>query len=395
MAPTVERKLYHHTYINGVMGSFFRGMADFFRTEFFPRTTEVVMATYEKAVVHYHNRIKNLGEQHSPQYPFVTFDPSLDFEPDPQGGRFLHGYPQFETTIGRDLNRNKIYEDDNISISPVLNRYKGRFELIIWASSVYEAIDYRVLSYQFFGGLDRYLRPANIEGYFVLPEELVLYNYDNLYTGENYDLDWANKTTAGNKLIKNINQTKLCWPFSIHPMVKLTGITDGSEKYGGDDLSESRLTLEMEWEAAIPTHLIFDVQKLPARAKNIVFQITSGFNYVPASDDLAPDELMLSIMDSTSGEVTRVDANYEDAYNYVLTEDDANGLEDGDDIVIDIGSSVDMSELIKVYGRFGILKESYNFELEDGHNVVLIGDSIEGLITGDIITIVKYKEIVG
>jgi len=385
---------YHHYFINGVMGSFFRGMADFFRTEFFPRTTEIVIATYEKAVIHFHKRIENLGEQHHPKYPFVTFDPNMDFEPDAQLGRFLHGYPQFERTLARDININRIYRDDNLSIAPALNRYKGHFEMTLWCSSVYELIDYRILTYQFFGGIDRYLRPRNIEGYFILPDELVTYSYDNPYTGENYQIDWENKTTAETKLIKNINQERLVWPFSVRPIIKLTGVSDGSEKYGGDDLSEYRLSVEMEWECTLPTHIIVDIQKLPARCKEFNFEITSGFHYVAGTEDLAPDQTMISIIDSTSGDIDRIDAEYDNAYTYILTKDDAEGLYENDDVVIDIGDFIYYPELIRVYSRYGMLKMSYNWELEDNHNIVLIGQMIEGLIEGDIITIVKYKQII-
>ena len=48
------------------------------------------------------------------------------------------------------------------------------------------------------------------------------------------------------------------FPFYIRPYIKLTGVSDGSEKYGGsgDEISDYRLSVSMEWECSLPTHLI-------------------------------------------------------------------------------------------------------------------------------------------
>jgi len=386
---------YHHYFINNVIGTYIDGLARFFKNDLFDRTTEIVVGTYEKAVQHYTQRIKDLGEEHHPKYPFATLDPSLEFEPEERAGRFLYQYPQFEPGFAMKEFEPKIYEDDNVIVAPVLNRYKGRIELIIWCSSVYEYMDLRLLTYQFFGGLERVITPTNIEGHFILPEEVIFYNYENDYTGNNYTLDWSN-TTVDTLLIRNINQNKYVFPFAVQPQIKLVGVSDGSEKYGADDLAEWRLSLEIEWETVLPTHLIFQTTHLPENYHVKVFEIDVGFTYIEAaasSEEWAPKEIMLSIYDTSSEEITRVDAHYDNAFNYFLTSDDITAINNNEDVSIDLGAvDIQLSYLLNVYGKYGRLEESYHWELENEHTIKLRGIGITNMDEGDIITIVKFLE---
>lgn len=386
--------IYHHYFINNVIGTYIDGLAKFFKNSLFNRTTEIVVGTYEKAVQHYRQRIQNLGETHHPTYPFATLDPSLDFEPEEIAGRFLYQYPQFEPNIALKEFQPRIYQDDNIIISPVLNRYKGRVELIIWCSSVYEYMDNRLLAYQFFGGLNRVISPTNIEGYFILPNEVIFYNYSNAYTNEEYELDWAN-TTVDNVLIRNINQDKYVFPFAVQPQIRMTGVSDGSEKYGGDDLSEWRLSLEIEWESVLPTHLIMETTHLPEHSRLKALEIDVGFVYLAATaegdGETAPNEIMLSIYDTTTEDFERIDAHYDNSFNYFLTSSDIEALDNDEDVDIDLGDvEIADSYLIQVYGLYGIMTESYHWVLKDDHTVTLKGIGVTGLEEGDIITITKY-----
>lgn len=389
--------VYHHYFINNVIGTYIDGLAKFFKNSLFNRTTEVVVGTYEKALQHYSTRIQDLEERHHPTYPFATLDPSLDFEPDEIAGRFLYQYPQFEPNFAIREFQPRIYEDDNIIVAPVLNRYKGRVELIIWCSSVYEYMDNRLLAYQFFGGLNRIISPTNIEGYFILPDEVVFYDYSNAYTDESYRLDWTN-TTVESLLIRNINQNRYVFPFAVQPQIKLTGVSDGSEKYGGDDLSEWRLSLEIEWETVLPTHLIMETTHLPENSHIKTFEIDVGFVYVAAtaeagSDETTPNEILLSIYDTSTEEFTRVDAHYDNAFNYFLTESDITAIDNDEDVDIDLGDvSILDSHFLQVYGRYGRMEESYHWIMEDDHTITLKGVGLTNLEVDDLITIIKYVE---
>jgi hypothetical protein len=384
----------HHYFINNVIGTYIDGLAKFFKNSLFDRTTEIVVGTYEKAVQHYTQRIQNLGETHHPVYPFATLDPSLDFEPEEIGGRFLYQYPQFEPNVAIKEFQPRIYEDDNVIVAPILNRYKGRLELIIWCSSVYEYMDNRLLAYQFFGGLNRVISPTNIEGYFILPDEVVFYDYTNAYTNESYTLDWDN-TTVENVLVKNINQNKYTFPFAVQPQIRLVGVSDGSEKYGGDDLAEWRLSLEIEWETVLPTHLIMETTHLPERSHIKAFEIDVGFVYVAATEDegeeTSPEEIMLSIYDTSTEEFTRIDAHYDNTFNYFLTESDITAIDNDEDIDIDLGDvNISNSVYLQVFGKYGRMEESYHWELKDYHTITLKGVGLTNLDEDDLITVIKY-----
>lgn len=388
---TISRIAHHHHFINGTLGSFMSGIADFFHTELFDRSNEVVIATYEKAVQHYKKRIQDLQEHHHPKYPFVTFDPALDFEPDERAGRFLWQYPQFSKKLAMETFEPLLYQDDNVKIAPVLNRYKGRCELIIWCGSVYEYLDYRVLSYQFFGGMDRPISPKNIEAYFILPDEVITHTVDNKFTGDSYQLDWTN-TDVGITLVKNINKNKYVFPFVLRPQIKLIGVTDGSEKYGSDDLAEWRLSVEMEWECDIPTHLISETTNMPINNNSLSFELDVGCIYVEPTTETAPREILISITDQDTGDITRKNLIYEQTLSYILTADDVEDLENDEDVFIDLGISIQGKEYIKIYGIYGELKANYNWDLKNNKIIKLIGSTISNLSAGNNLAITVYTD---
>jgi len=388
----VSRVAHHHHFINGTMGAFMSGLADFFHSQLLERSNEVVISTYEKAVQHYKKRIEDLQEHHHPKYPFITFDPALDFEPDERAGRFLWQYPQFSKKLAMNMFDPRLYEDDNVTIAPVLNRYKGRCELIIWCGSVYEFLDYRILAYQFFGGMDRPISPKNIEAYFVLPDEVVTHQVDNKFTGESYQLDWSG-TDVGVTLVRNINQNKYVFPFELRPQIKMIGVTDGSEKYGSDDLAEWRLSVEMEWECDIPTHLIVETRNMPLTNNSLSFEIGVGCTYVEPTSETAPKEVFISIIDPVTGDTTRKNLVYDQSLNYNLTSADVSDINDDIDILIDISVTIQSKEYLKVYGKYGELKPNYNWDLEsDNQTIKLISSTISNLSVDDIITFVKYVD---
>ena len=403
-----EYTTYHNVFIHNVMGSFFRSIADFFRTEWFLRTNDIIISTYEKALEHYRQRKKEAGENWNPKYPFIVFDPGYDFEPEQYEGKFLHGYPHFRQDIGTYMYEPKIYEDDNVVISPVLNRYQGTFEVTIWCSSIYELLDTRLLAFQFFGGIGRVIIPKSVNGYFVLPNELKAYTYENPYTGESYQLDW-NNSKCENRLIKTISKDPsdlyFTFPFSIEPFIKLSGISDGSDKYGGsgDDIGEHRLSISIEWEAALPTHLIICAEKFPIRCHKIDIDIGSGFQYVMESEFeginiLAPHEIMVSYMDNDDSNYIRKDLVYKDNFIYIFTQDDYE-LVNNDAILpteksifIPIPETIENCELLKVYCKFGQLRRDYHWRLTPLNQIELLGFNLRGLEKDDLITIMIYEE---
>jgi hypothetical protein len=390
-------------YLNNTMSSYIQGLTDFLTTEYFGRTKEVVISTYEKAIEHYKNRQQNAGEKHKPKFPFLSIDPSLDFEPDDTVGRFLYNYPSFDLVNAANMYNPRIYDEGGVYIAPVLNRYRGNISITGWFSSVYELIDMRFQTIQFFGGYNRPIVPSEISAYFVLPDEYLLYNYDNIYTGESYPLNWKN-TSAEYRLVKNINQNKMCWPYKVTPYIKLTGISDGSERYGGsgDILSDYRLTIDLEWDCAIPTHFILVSTVLPEPCHYFQLDVNLGYHYVRASKDAttrftAPMEVMSTILDNQdSTSLYRIEMIHSgESYNYFLTDDDILKITDKstDPIIITIpnGNITDCS-LLRIYGKYGMLNRDFNWKLNSKDTVYVLPFSLNGLVSGDILSLEIYNQ---
>jgi len=414
-----EFKVCHHYFINSALSSVIRGFADYFGNTFFERTQDIVISTYEKGVQHYINRMKSGGERMAPKYPFIVFNPELDFEPDPQAGRFLWGYPNFMGSFAAQLFEPFIYDDDNLSIGTVMNRYKGRFEIIVWCSSVYELIDFRLQTLQLFGGLDRPIIPKGISGNIIIPDELVTYSYENPYTGNSYSLDWE-ANNAEIALIKNIGSNKMVYPFVIKPWLKLTDVSDGSEKYGGsgDELSEHRLTLNLEWECAIPTHMGLIATMRPDYSQKVMddlsrrdvsikfnldldYEYRFEFNDPDTGEVINYSDVPHTVMDMYGDEdATSVDdrawsegKTYINKYQYVITEDDHTSIQSDPAVnfTVTLPETIIDPYMIRVYGKYGQLQLDHQWRLSDESEVEFISFNLTNLQAGDNIWFALYE----
>lgn len=419
-----ENQIFHHYYINNCIGSMIRGVADYFGTEFFDRTKEIVIATYEKGVQHWLQRKNNAGEKMAPKFPYLVFDPGLDFEPDPQAGRFFWGYPNFMGQFATKLFKPAIYEDENMLVAPILNRYKGRFDIIVWCSSVYELMDFRMLTFQMFAGQDRIIQPVNIDGYIVLPDELLAYTYDNPYTGVSYSLDWAqNKSEV--ILVKNINQNRMVYPFTITPWIKMTSCDDGSEKYGGsgDEVSDHRMTISCEWECSLPTHLGLIATKQPEFSQKPIdaflkrdiklgIDMTIGYEYsipfkdpdtgVKVSEAKIPSQIITTFAgtdsaDSTSAGTEAVwseDVIYKDKYNYLITQEDYDLIHSTppQNFLVTLLEDVSDPYHVKIYGKFGPMMRDYHWRISSVGVIEFIGFNLGSLSVGDNIWFAFYEK---
>lgn len=403
-------KSFHHYFINNTVSRMVRGIADYFGNEFFERSQEIVIASYEKGVQHFKQRLNESGEKHAPKYPFIVFDPSMDFEPDPQAGRFFHGYPNFVGVFASYLTKPTIYEDNNIIVAPILNRYKGRFDIVVWCSSIYELIDFRFLIIQMFGGQDRLIYPKNILGQIILPDELVGYEYGNPYTEVSYDLDWEeNKSSV--ELIRNINQNRMVYPFEFRPWIKLLDVGDGAEKYGGsgDELSDHRLNISLEWECSIPTHIGLLASKKPIFDRILDLNMDVGYTYKCDFHDPNTGEMINSIMladtklniygteDSTSleREVKSDWLEYKDRYNYFITQDELDKINSQpvENFILPLEEPVENAHRIRIYGKYGPLKLHYHWELVDNDKVEFRSMNLKNSFeVGDVLWFAIYDE---
>lgn len=389
----------HYLYIHNVLGCFFDSMAKFFKNSLFSSSTECVIGTYEKAVQHFQNRTYDGGERHYTKYPFLTLDPSLDFDIEERAGMFLYQYPSYELLKASKQFGPNFYEDENVTISPVLNRYVGTFSLIIWCRSVYEYIDLRILALQFFaGGKGRIIYPVNVDGYFILPDKYLYYDYQNPYTGLEYTLDWSS-SEAESILIKTLNQDKWVYPFSLTPWLTLEGAGDGSEKYGGDDLSEYKLVLDIKWETYLPTHLVLVSHKGPIILPNSYFEMETGIVHrFPGVEESVPANVTHIYADPTKEPIHpdgiwSTDVSYKERWEYILTASDVESLNNEENITLEIPEAVSDAFKLKIYHGGSILRVGYNFNLIDSTHVQLLYVDLAGEVTeGNLIDFFIYED---
>jgi hypothetical protein len=391
----------HYQYIHNIFGCFVNSMAEFFSTELYPDTKEVVIGTYHKAIQHYKKFREEGGENHTLRYPLLIFDPMLDFEPEEFTGRFFHAYPNYsQKKLAAKLWGPAFYKDDNIEITPVLNRYKGTFQVSVLCRSVYEAIDLKFLTLQFFGGKDRIIYPKNVNGYFILPNSFLYHEYNNPYTEETYTLDWENyKETvdldpkAELILIKTINQEKWVYPFSIQPWLILRDVSDGGEKYGGEDLSEYRLVMDIEWECNLPTHLVMISDMQPNQSPRGFFEIHTDIAYKDHYGNPIEDTT-IHIHGNDENDIASFDLQYLIRWEYLVTADDVSNINSGQNIAITLPREVTSNEYVVLFRRTGKMERAYEYtHTPPSDEVTLINISLNGKLTeNEIITIVVYTK---
>lgn len=261
---------YHPIFIHNVFGHFFHDMLEYFSTYLYPRFEWRVVSTYDKAV-EYIEKVRSMGrEPDMPMKPALILNPSGDFNFDESGHgarqpwRFVNLAPGMTTKL-----YNPIYQDENIKVVPGFQRYKGEMEFLALCTSFYEYCDLRVYLLQIFTGNDRYIYPRFFNSFIILPQELLDYEY-TLLDGTKYKIDWA-ASGAQCQLVKTINKDMMVYPCTIHPRMKLVGITEASTRLGGlDKLADWRLTFNVEYEIEIPTFLVLVSDYL---AENINLQI--------------------------------------------------------------------------------------------------------------------------
>lgn len=386
---STKKTVGNYQFIHNSMGHFVRGIASFLGNELYDDTTEVVIGTYAKAVQHYQNFVNEAGEKHTPEYPFISLDPRLDFEPEQQAGRFSYQYPNYDVALADKNWGPYIYQDDRVTIGPMLNRYKGSFEIIVWCRSVYELMDLRVLTYQFFGGIDRLVYPKIINSHILVPNEFRFHDYENPYTEQTYKLDWDNNKSDV-LLVPSINKDMLSFPFSLRPWLKLTGVSDASEKYGGDSLSEYKLSIDLEWETMLPVHLLMLEEGYP-EISTFAMDITSGSVFVNSNQN-APSNLIQIQKDMTTDVVTTDDVDVIEQYNYLVTAADVDNLDNDIRVEMIMPDTVADVHKLKLYNKYGNMAIGYEFGLlADNRTIYLVPLHLKDkLEEDDIINIVVY-----
>lgn len=255
----IDEKLVHNVvsdslYIHDTFSSMFRGLLDWFQDGFDKRFNYKVIATYDKAVQFFTSKKQARdGVVNTNILPSITLDPNLDFINEERAGRFLWMFPNLDPLRGRTFATKIDLKEQGVTVSIMNARYSGTCDVTFWLSSIYELMDVRVKLLQYCGGTNRWIRPKFFWTHVIFPKELV--NFKRPEDGQ--PLDWS-ATPMEMIQLSTTNSKEYGVPFPLDAMWRLDSLSDGSTKYGADQLTEWKITATFTWECNIPAYIRFD-----------------------------------------------------------------------------------------------------------------------------------------
>jgi len=406
---------YHPIFIHNVFGHFFHDMLEYFSTYLYPRFEWRVVSTYDKAV-EYIEKMKSMGrEPDMPMKPALILNPSGDFNFDEAGHgakqpwRFINLAPGFTARLYQP-----IYQDENLKVVPGFQRYKGEMEFLALCTSFYEYCDLRVYLLQMFTGNDRYIYPRFFNSFIVLPQELLDYEY-TLLDETKYKIDWQS-SGAQCQLVKTINKDMMVYPCTIHPRIKLAGITEASTKLGGlDKLADWRLTFNVEYEIEIPTFLILisdylveninfqimyescytendltEMKKPPEYMNQISthWDVTITGNEDVCGDETTPSEAGIQVILPDRAEIIQDRQIIETTRYYYMVDSTADLSVN---IVINLPEVITDPKLFLLYSKYGNLPYGDNYKINQAGTELTIFTNKVSLQGGDILELYIYK----
>jgi len=393
---------YHYTYIHNAFADLYDTFLSFINSVFNGRFRYSTVSTYSKFVRYIKDQAEYGREIDGVPYSAVVLNPSGDINLDETMGRLIWRFPQSGAFISKLLE--PIYQDSNIKVHVGTSYVTGEMELIMIFDSIYEYLDARFLLLQLFRGMNQILTPLYVNTFIVLPDEVFLLNYNNEYTNESYTLDWLNNG-AKNVLIKSLADNYNVFPLTFIPRFKLTGMSDGSKKYGGaDELTEYRLVSTINFQTNIPSFLcvILDhaVEKidfnieisgirrytefLPKDMPTIIKSFSSEYD-----NGLEPGvNGDFIITDDMTADVTKIDDYYfKIRYYHQITEQEA----ESDEIGIIIPELIDENtKLILISESNGELNYGDDYIIEN--NVIKLDNSQSKYHKNEVIKLYVYNK---
>jgi len=399
----------HSFFIHNAFGHFFKDTLDYFSEYLYPRFEWTVVGTFDKAVEYIEKKENELGgrEADKPNLPALILNPVGEFglADANTGARQLFRFPNLAPKFNQRLYY-PIYQDSNLILSPGFTRVKGEIELIMLCNSFYEYCDLRIYTIQIFGGPDRWIYPRWFNSFIIIPPELVNYTYTNETTGVTYQPDWS-QADATTELIKTTAKDELVFPSVIKPIYKMTGMSDGSDKYGGTDkLAEWKLTVTLEYEVEIPSMIFLQSDYLIEHAEfNFGYESAYSENAQygapkpPKNIDSANSDYDTGLEDQDNSEIDLPDEadNVEteshalnNRYYHVITQAQEDATSN---IIIDLPYQLEPSDKIIVNGKKGYLKNGQHYKLINSRTQIAIQIAhVTDLVAGDIIELYIYNK---
>jgi hypothetical protein len=297
-----------------------------------------------------------------------------------------------------------IYQDQNVMINVGFMRIQGDIEVLMLLNSFYEYCDVRMLLYQIFGGIDRWIYPQYFTSFIILPHNILNYTYSNPYTGQVYKLNWQ-QAGIYEKLVRSTAKNEMVLPLEIKPVYKMTGFNDASDRYGGTEkLADWRLGATIRYEIEIPTYFIVESDYLAA---GVNIDLRTGSTYseysydnVPvdrflfeASHDWGLDETSYSTVDLTSDStscetIDQGDYQFTTRYYHVVTQAQANSTSN---VNITIPETITNDKLLIVSSVLGIMNYGDHYLITNSGNTLQIQIDNVDLTPGQIIELYVYK----
>ena len=400
----MEEERYHITFIHGVFANYFNDVLEYFSTYLHPRFEYKIVSTYDKAVQYLKNQTESGREIDQPNLPALVLNPTGDFSlaDANTGAKQLYRFPNFAPGFLKRL-YDPIYQDQHMLITPGFTRFKGEIELIMLLNSFYEYCDLRVLLIQIFAGLDRFIYPRWFNSYIILPDELINYRYTNEYTGVSYKINWFN-SGGSTELIKTTNQNELVYPCTIKPIMKMTGMSDGSERYGSTDrVAKWRLVTNIEYEVEFPTFLVLESDYL---LEKLELEVRYGSTYstysaaeIPVNRETTDFSWNFGLDSTSDSEITDIDDTtaeidiqtsyvFNTRYFHIITEEQA---ESETDILITIPEQITDKKSLIVNSKSGNMHYGDHYMIINDGNTLKIKVANVTLTSGQIIELFVYE----
>jgi len=231
-----------------------------------------------------------------------------------------------------------------------------------------------------------------------LPDKLTTYSVNNPFSGTTHTLDWTAYSNVVSGIVPNINRQSVVWPFTLSPRLKLQSISDGSDKYGGsgDSVSDYRLSVSIDWESEILTHLaiINKIAPTPTRV-SLDIAITSMYSKNSFGGiDVFPKE-MASITYKSDMTKTSTDMIYDRKSAYLFTLSDVTDITAGNSIIIDISSDpITDPNYVRLYTKSNTMFYEYDWVLVSSTSIKLIVSHLsewqKDIYQNDALLIVRY-----
>ncbi len=381
-----EGLIEQYFFIHNVYANFFKDALDYFSLHLYPRFQHKIVGTYDKSVQYLHQLCQDGKETDKPNLPAIILNPSGDFElaDANAGGKQLWRFPNLAPGLIRRI-LDPIYQDKHIQANVGFIRIQGDLELTMLLNSFYEYCDLRMLFLQIFAGYERWIYPQFFTTFIILPEEFINFQYSNPYTGLIYNIDWSS-AGAYTELVRTTNRNELVLPCNIKPIYKLTGMSDGSNRYGGlDNISEWRLTATIHYEIEVPAFLTLKTDYLVEKIdmKINAASVYSEYDYTIPGATLQTTTEFETNLDETSNSLyapdsTSVQGDYEYEFNtryfHIVTQSESTSVVNVEitlpEQILDINSLV-------VNSKYGKLDYGDHYSIiNNGNTLVLRVDTV-------------------